>query len=198
MILPALNIYIDGVFNMNVRIPLAVDKINSVLFKITEGENKWGEFSYFLSIIGDINGDGYDEVAVGALDYPDYQKPSGKVYIYSYKQLDGIDDHGFQNCQNGFQLYQNYPNPFNSTTTISYNLIATSHVRLTIFNCTGQKINTLTSEIQQPGFYHIDWNGTDEKGEIVSSGIYFCQINLQQVYSSGNIYVNRKKLISIK
>jgi uncharacterized protein (TIGR02145 family) len=73
---------------------------------------------------------------------------------------------------NDFQLVQNYPNPFNPTTSIEYNLSARSQVKLEIFNILGQKIRTLENQIKPAGSYKIEWNGTDDAGKTVTSGIY--------------------------
>lgn len=70
-----------------------------------------------------------------------------------------------------YSLSQNYPNPFNPSTTISYLLPVTSHVELTIYNITGQKIQTLISEQQQTGYYHVEWDATDFSG-----GVYLCRL----------------------
>ena len=69
-------------------------------------------------------------------------------------------------------MYQNYPNPFNPETTIKYQLPKTSKVTLTIYNILGQKIKTLVDEEKQTGYYSVKWDGTDDFGAKVSSGIY--------------------------
>ncbi|MBP7563447.1 MAG: T9SS type A sorting domain-containing protein [Candidatus Cloacimonetes bacterium] len=70
-------------------------------------------------------------------------------------------------------LNQNRPNPFNPETTISYELNIESKIELKIYNVKGQKIKTLLSEIQTTGTHSVIWDGRDNKGEMVSSGIYF-------------------------
>jgi photosystem II stability/assembly factor-like uncharacterized protein len=71
-----------------------------------------------------------------------------------------------------FELFQNYPNPFNPTTTINYQLPVSNYIDLSIFNLLGQKVVTLVSKRQRAGFYRVEWNGTDQFGQKVSSGIY--------------------------
>jgi len=73
---------------------------------------------------------------------------------------------------NEFRLVQNYPNPFNPTTSIEYNLPARSQMKLEIFNILGQKIRTLENDTRAAGYYRIEWNGTDDAGQAVASGIY--------------------------
>lgn len=74
------------------------------------------------------------------------------------------------------ELYQNYPNPFNPQTVISYQLSVISQVELSIYNIMGQKVRTLVSGQQTAGRHELVWDGTDEKGQPVASGIYFYQM----------------------
>jgi hypothetical protein len=76
-----------------------------------------------------------------------------------------------------FALLQNYPNPFNPETTIKYNLAEGANVQLRIYNIVGQVVRTLVSERQSAGRYQMRWNGTDDRGMTVSSGIYFYHIS---------------------
>ena len=73
-------------------------------------------------------------------------------------------------------LYQNYPNPFNSSTTIKYENLEESMVRLVISNVQGEKIKILVSENQNVGEYSIQWDAVDEHGLAVPSGMYFILI----------------------
>jgi hypothetical protein len=73
-----------------------------------------------------------------------------------------------------FQLYQNYPNPFNSNTTITFDLMQPENLRLDIYDITGRLVKTLIDdETWEAGHYNVQWNGKDEKGKEVSSGVYF-------------------------
>lgn len=76
-----------------------------------------------------------------------------------------------------FSLSQNYPNPFNSTTLISYHLSADrcrpTAVTLKVYNISGQLVKTLVNSCQSPGSYKVFWNGDDERGGKVGSGVYF-------------------------
>ena len=71
------------------------------------------------------------------------------------------------------QLNGNYPNPFNPTTTISFDLAKDSNVTLDIYNIKGQKVNTLVNDHLDAGYHKITWNGLDNSGKKVSSGIFF-------------------------
>jgi len=72
-----------------------------------------------------------------------------------------------------YEMHQNYPNPFNSETIIQYQLPEAGNVEISIYNILGQRIRTLVNSSGSAGFYEIKWNGTNDAGETVSSGIYF-------------------------
>lgn len=78
-----------------------------------------------------------------------------------------------------FILSQNHPNPFNPDTTISFALQSTGNVVLEIYNLKGQKVKTLVNGTLASGDHKYEWNGSDEKGDRVSSGIYLYRLNVQ-------------------
>jgi hypothetical protein len=73
-------------------------------------------------------------------------------------------------------LHQNFPNPFNPGTTIRYDLRNRGHVTLTIYNILGQEIRTLIDEVRPEGFWSIEWDGRDNRGAAVASGVYLCKL----------------------
>jgi hypothetical protein len=73
-------------------------------------------------------------------------------------------------------LSQNMPNPFNPETEICYALPNDCHVRLTVYNVKGQKVKTLVNGFESTGHKTVRWDGTDENGQKVSSGIYFYRL----------------------
>ncbi len=70
-------------------------------------------------------------------------------------------------------LMNNYPNPFKSSTTIKYDLAKSGKTKLEIFNVKGQLVKKLVDSDYKAGSYVIEWNGKDDKGKSVSSGLYF-------------------------
>jgi len=79
-----------------------------------------------------------------------------------------------------FNLSPNYPNPFNAQTTIAYALPQEGNVRLVIYNMLGQLVRKLIDENQAPGHKRVLWDGVDERGLRVSSGVYFYRIEFGQ------------------
>jgi len=76
-------------------------------------------------------------------------------------------------------LYQNYPNPFNPETAINYYLPNYGKAKLLIYDILGQKINTLIDEYQAEGEHKVIWNGINDLGIRVPSGIYFYQLHFE-------------------
>lgn len=83
-----------------------------------------------------------------------------------------VDVAGGQFRPASFELHQNFPNPFNPTTTISYAVEGVEAVSLKIYNTLGQEIRTLVNERSQSGTHSVTWDGRDNTGRNVSSGIY--------------------------
>ncbi|MDZ7332982.1 MAG: T9SS type A sorting domain-containing protein, partial [candidate division KSB1 bacterium] len=72
-----------------------------------------------------------------------------------------------------FKLAQNYPNPFNPTTMIEYQLPEQTHVTIVIYNMLGQEVRSLVDEIKPAGYHSVIWNGLDNSGGMVTSGVYY-------------------------
>jgi parallel beta-helix repeat protein len=73
-------------------------------------------------------------------------------------------------------LFQNYPNPFNPSTSIRYELPRKTMVKVEIYSVSGARVVTLVDEEQERGPHSIQWDGTDELGNAVASGVYFCRL----------------------
>jgi hypothetical protein len=95
------------------------------------------------------------------------------------------------------ELNGNYPNPFNPTTNIMFSLKADSKVSLMIYNIRGQRVKTLVEEDMQAGYHSVVWNGTDESGKSVSSGVYFSRFDSAD-RNDGGRYTSVKKVILLK
>jgi len=78
---------------------------------------------------------------------------------------------------NDITLAQNYPNPFNPTTTIEFTLQRAGEVNVAVFNMIGQKVKTLVNKKMTNGSHHVVWNGLDESGQRVASGVYYYRLD---------------------
>jgi hypothetical protein len=107
----------------------------------------------------------------------------GKKYFYSLIDEDALGNtatHGpvlaafSTGVPSRFQLLPNYPNPFNPSTTISYQLPTPASVELTIYDVLGRKVRSLADGHRQAGHHTTLWNGRDDSGRELKSGVYFC------------------------
>jgi len=131
-------------------------------------------FGTHLSTV-DINGDGVDEFLVSAFAYPN-QQYRGRVYVYAgdTTKIVGVEETQSE-LPLSFDLEQNYPNPFNLNTSITYSLFLRrpEMVTLKIYNLRGGLVRKLVDEKQVSGRHKVTWDGRNNLGEEVSSGIYF-------------------------
>jgi len=111
----------------------------------------WSELELFRSEINDIS--------------TDYLSPTGS-------SLDGSI------IPTTFQLYQNHPNPFNMTTKIKVDLPKETNLRIIIYDLNGRAVNRLCYDKRlNPGTYTFEWNGKDDMGKILPSGVYLCSLS---------------------
>lgn len=90
-----------------------------------------------------------------------------------------------------FSLSQNYPNPFNPQTSINYALPQDAQVRLILYNILGEKVKTLVDERQSAGYKMVWWDGRDERGDKVASGVYFYRMEADK-------FTDVKKMLLVK
>ncbi len=85
-----------------------------------------------------------------------------------------------------------YPNPFTSSTGIRYSVARAEHIELKIYNLSGQMVKTLVDRCQKAGTYIVWWDGSGEKGRVMSSGLYFCKLMV------GDKFSQTKKLLLLR
>ncbi len=104
-----------------------------------------------------------------------------KYYLYREVILSDQTSVGIENPEpalaQSYRLEQNYPNPFNPSTAIEYYLPSNSEVKIEIYNILGTKIASLINGKQSAGNHTVTWNGQDENGNPVASGIYFYKLS---------------------
>lgn len=175
----------DSIYSITIGYPAGTTKGREFKFGVRGGDNEGGygnnhheniddsdEIIYVRSQFGSIDPLFYD-----AWDYPN-QRPT---------VLEKLETE----IPNTFALNQNYPNPFNPVTNITFQLPKSTDVNLVIYNILGQKIKRLVSKKLQAGTYSYKWNGLNEHGIRVPSGVYFYRIDTKD-----NIDI--KKMVLVK
>ena len=98
-----------------------------------------------------------------------------------------------------FRLNPAYPNPFNSRTTINYYLPKTLDVVLKIYNIFGQEVRTMVQEQQKAGEKSVVWDGCDNDGQPVSSGVYIYRIEaIDPLSEGGKIFSHSRTMVLLK
>lgn len=151
--------------------------------KLTPSDAKAGDtFGWSVRFSGPYAVIGAPAIETGA--------SGGAVYIYDLSTVVSVRE-PLSGVPETFGLEQNYPNPFNPNTVIRYQLPSSSQVELTIYNAVGQRIKTLVSEKQAVGSYQIEWDGTDEKGTSVASGVYLYRLQAGEFVQSKKMTLTR-------
>ncbi len=110
------------------------------------------------------------------------------AYIESESEFSNLDSKPFLMTS---VLFKNYPDPFNPSTTISYNLIENTHVTLKVYNTVGQLVKTVVEDYQAEGYHEMIWDGRNEVGATVSSGIYIYRM-------TAGSFVETKRMLLLK
>ena len=165
------------------------------------------EKNIFLS--GILKGGFSEEFSIAIIDIPErkvifdfldngIQVIKNSTVAYDLKIVAGQSDYVermteeiLANIPSVFSLSQNYPNPFNPITKMNYNLPMRSKVNISIYNVLGQEIKTLVNEVQEYGYHSISWNGKDNFGRDMASGVYFTRM-----VSKG--FTQTKKMLLVK
>ena len=99
-----------------------------------------------------------------------------EVAIYGFPVITDSDSGLGQLPDAGPRLGRNYPNPFNPSTTITFTLPSDSHVNISIYDVQGKPVKTVKDEVAPEGYNEVLWDGSDDRGEGVGSGVYFCRM----------------------
>jgi len=122
----------------------------------------------------------------------------GFGHLFLYRFISSfIQDNGLSIIENplpsisNIMIYNNYPNPFNPITTIRYDLLEANNVTISIHDIMGKVVKKLINTNQTSGYKTVEWNGTNDIGEIVSAGMYFYSIKT-------STFIQTKKMILLK
>ena len=97
-----------------------------------------------------------------------------------------------------FALHQNFPNPFNPVTALPYDVPEIADVKIDIYNLLGQKVRSLVTGEHEPGFYRATWNGKNDRGALVTTGVYIYQITARSNATGEVAFTETRKLVLMK
>jgi hypothetical protein len=133
----------------------------------------------------------YRTVTVDAVKYIMFDAiPNGGDVVITKSDQTQIQNYNGMQDSPEIKLH-NYPNPFNPSTTISFTLHQDEMVRIQIYDLLGREVRLLANEVMQPGVRQVVWDGRDQLGEPVPSGVYYYML---EAGSSGHV----KKMLVIK
>ena len=137
----------------------------------------------------------FNSIVLGHIDVSQVDNPEF-IIMYEIIGLDGsVLSRGtktihYIHVPGEFALHQNYPNPFNPVTTINYDLAKDGHISIVVYDLLGREVKTLINEVQNAGYTSIRWDGTDNRGKTLASGMYF-----YQMYTGDFILVRKMVLL---
>jgi hypothetical protein len=146
---------------------------------------KLPEFSDTLGCFQYPSGSGNYTVRASRWDYqdliiPNVQVAQGEDIILNIPLVltNVANDDNIQSPEPADFGLTNYPNPFNPTTTISFIIPYTGDIKLSVLNIKGQRVKGLYSGLISKGHHCIVWSGLDDRGTVVSSGVYFVRVEM--------------------
>ncbi|MCJ7508335.1 MAG: T9SS type A sorting domain-containing protein [candidate division Zixibacteria bacterium] len=184
---------LDGDGDLDLAVALCHSVADSVSFLENNGDGKFqqGKASYSvgwspLSVFcADLDGDG--DLDLGVANVIEHSLS----IFFNQSNTTYVEKDKGDRMVSSFALSQNYPNPFNSETVIEYTLPKQARVKIVIYNVLGQKVKTLLDQKEPLGYRRVIWDGKNENGETVSSGIYFYRIETEG-------FIQAKKMLLLK
>ena len=160
---------------------------------IDGGEVAGGHFGRPANVdIGDMDNDGHLEIVATVPWTGDNPVDNLKgLYVFEFENTQLSIDVPFDQVPMVYSLRQNYPNPFNPVTRISYDIIEPTNVTIRIYDLLGQSVKTLVNERKDVGFYTTLWNGLDQSGATVASGVYIYRFETER-------FTATKKMLLLK
>jgi flagellar hook assembly protein FlgD len=128
--------------------------------------------------------------------FSDTTAAAGRTYFYKLEDFDGSGQRTQSEAisitvdvPRDYMLLQNYPNPFNPRTTIRFQLPKSNQTVVVVFNINGQVVKTLKDERLDAGYYELHWNGDNNSGIRVGSGVYYVRMQ------AGDFKATKKMLL---
>ena len=182
-------------------------EVNSLGFNLYRAYHD--DSTNYMKINGEMIKAAGNRTTVRDYSYTDHSVENGATYYYKLESVDIDGTHSYSEVivatpqaslkpptPNEYTFSANYPNPFNPETTIQYQLPAPSKVTIKIFDYLGREIRTLVNEEKEAGYFMVGWDGKDNLGNKVSSGIYICRL---EAYSAKQErYANTRKMLLLR
>ncbi len=150
---------------------------NWVEWDVTEiVKTKWDNVSTNGFLLKDPVEDSPEEPYIKFHSHREDSLPYLQIVTGGTDVQQAADDHHTR----GFSLEQNFPNPFNNTTLVRFDLLNSSRVNLAVYNILGQKVKTLVDAEKGAGTHALEWDGTDQSGQSVASGVYLYRLQAGQ------------------
>lgn len=183
LITPSLNNFMEDVF-------ISSNSIQNGNIKIVAANLNGGEIASkdnsYITIPFNFKGNKYDASLVEIEDVKLIGIDGSKIDIIVRTNNSKINF-----LPTAYALKQNYPNPFNPTTEIRFDVPEAGYVTLAVHNMLGQKVKVLKSEELQAGYHIVNWDGTNDLGSLMSSGMYFYSIQAAEFQAT-------KKMLFLK
>ncbi len=176
--------YADGQFwdITPYRLPLTADSVRVTLYYQTTSK----EYIEFLRDANTTNGAGrslYDAWVAQGKAAPVVMAQAGAKLNVTVTAADE------RRAPLSYELSQNYPNPFNPVTKIAYSLAARERVTIAVYNVKGARVRTIVDAVQEPSRYAVQWDGRNDAGAAVPSGMYFIR------YKAGSYSFTKKAVL---
>ncbi|MFC1546989.1 T9SS type A sorting domain-containing protein [Candidatus Neomarinimicrobiota bacterium] len=147
---------------------VAFPNLNDTLISV-----RFDSLAIWIQRQGDVSISGtWDLLALDGLDTNWVQDGPFVLTI----DLSTLDILGLLGLPKEFALHQNYPNPFNPLTTIRFDLPVATDVKLMVYDILGRNIMRMVHQTMDPGYHAVVWQGLDDRGRLVPSGIYIVRL----------------------
>jgi len=152
------------------------------IYYVKNGEHSQPGSTFYTANIYNINGD-YKKDIILPMDI--YISPHlvSFTYLLTQNEPNSVKDK-VQGQEQLIYINQNYPNPFNSLTKINFRILKTSSLRIKVFDILGKEVKLLLETEYPAGEYSINWDGADDNGNILNSGVYFITMEAENFHKT--------------
>ncbi len=164
-----------------------------------------GETALFKKFMYYLFDEGNREMAIEVMGEIDQSYPDSESSIEAHRFIEGVSnlpklagENNKLNLPDKYELLGNYPNPFNPSTVISYNLPYQSEIELIVYDIIGREVRTFKNLLQSAGSQNLFWDGRNNYGETLASGIYLYRIKAKSLEGNNEVFEKSAKLILLK